>query len=1110
MVNLAAATDDLARDTGRAFGRIADDARRQLQRSWDQSADDMRRSFQTGAGQVWNGIGDDARQTFGRAWDQSADDLRQTLQRGALQASQSSASDMRRDFSRAFDQSADDLRSSLRRAANQAGGDMRDAMSDAGQGAGEAGGDAAASGLADALGGKAGVIGAALSTAFTAAGFSAGGLLAKGVMRGMEIEQEADLTQARLGVDDQTMRTIGAAAARAYADAFGESVGENLDTARMAIQAGLLDPNATAQDVQAVISQLSGLNDFMAGDMAETAKGAGNLFKNGLAGSAEEAFDILAAGYRAVGLQGDDLIDSVKEYSAGWKQTGLDGKTAMALIAQSIDLGSDSTDRAADALREFGRRMYEEADTIKETLTSLQLPADELYDKLKAGGPEAAAAFDQVFDAIRQIEDPMEKAAATQALLGDTAGDFIGAFSSWDPSAAVAKLGDVTGAAQGVVDTMGGNAATSIESAKRSIEVSTDQISTALAQAFGPELQKVATWVSEHQPEILGFLGELANGALVGGDAVLAMASAVLRGMSMMGEATSGMIKRVVEPLGMVAEVVGKITGSEDLENFGRSMQDLDDAFANFSTTATSMADGIDNTVRPGLDKMREGIATNIAEARQAAMVMRALGDEVEFVPSEKDILITSNTPEQRAALEGLGLRLEELDDRPGVFRVESNTAEGQRLIDSFVTQNTGKAIPTKVTADTTAAQAALDAFVTQNTNTRAVNVGVNQQLLGIPSNANGSITSYANGKLPDQALIMPTRGRGLVNWAEEEAGTWEAFIPGAASKRSRSIPIWFETGRRLGVLDSYANGGIAGDRAVSWAQGRDGLPYIYGSQDCSWYQSGIYNQLTGKSIRFTTDSDFSAFGFVRGSDPTGFTIGTDGGVGTGGHMVGKLFGTNVESDGTNGVQYGGTADGPETMPQQWYLPRDLWSPPATDDTSLESGGGTGGAPGGGAAGAPGGGTGGGTGAGGGGAAGGGGSTGGGTYNGVEVPAGVTPVWIVGSGASSTSTLQETAPTTPDTSATASSPSSTGGTSDVQTLEEAWNTGLGRFGDVGTAFFEGQVDDALGTIGLSRSGGAIPTLVQTLWDTMTAAMASELARRNTNQANAISQFGGSR
>ncbi len=1094
MVNLAAATDDLARDTGRAFGRIADDARRQLQRSWDQSADDMRRSFQTGAGQVWNGIGDDARQTFGRAWDQSADDLRQTLQRGALQASQSSASDMRRDFSRAFDQSADDLRSSLRRAANQAGGDMRDAMSDAGQGAGEAGGDAAASGLADALGGKAGVIGAALSTAFTAAGFSAGGLLAKGVMRGMEIEQEADLTQARLGVDDQTMRTIGAAASRAYADAFGESVGENLDTARMAIQAGLLDPNATAQDVQAVISQLSGLNDFMAGDMAETAKGAGNLFKNGLAGSAEEAFDILAAGYRAVGLQGDDLIDSVKEYSAGWKQTGLDGKTAMALIAQSIDLGSDSTDRAADALREFGRRMYEEADTIKETLTGLQLPADELYDKLKAGGPEAAAAFDQVFDAIRQIEDPMEKAAATQALLGDTAGDFIGAFSSWDPSAAVAKLGDVTGAAQGVVDTMGGNAATSIESAKRSIEVSTDQISTALAQAFGPELQKVATWVSEHQPEVLGFLGKLAEGALVGGDAMLAMASAVLRGMSMMGEATSGMIKHVVEPLGMVAEVVGKITGSEDLENFGRSMQDLDDAFSTFSTTATSMADGIDNTVRPGLDKMRAGITENIAEAQQAAMVTRALGDSVYALPNEHTITITENSPAVIAELNKLGIKVQEI---PGTkdFKLVADTATGQNAIDAFLNQNTGRKI-------TLQAEVALSARVENG------DLVVGPGSAWASKQADGGILSFADGKLPDQALIMPTRGRGLVNWAEEEAGTWEAFIPGAASKRSRSIPIWFETGRRLGVLDSYANGGIAGERAVSWAKGRDGLPYIYGSQDCSWYQSGIYNQLTGKSVRFTTDSDFSAFGFVRGSDPSGFTIGTDGGTGTGGHMVGKLLGTNVESDGTNGVQYGASADGPETMPQQWYLPRDLWSPPATDDTSLGSGG-TGTAPGGGAGSPAGGGTGGGTGAGGGGT-GTGGSTGGGTYNGQEIPAGVTPVWIVGSGANSTSTLQETTPTTPDTSTTASSPSSSGGTSDVQTLEEAWNTGLGRFSDVGTAMWEGQVDDALGTVGLSRSGGAIQTLVSTIYDKVTAAIQSELSKRNVSQASAISQFGGSR
>ena len=43
--------------------------------------------------------------------------------------------------------------------------------------------------------------------------------------------------------------------------------------------------------------------------------------------------------------------------------------------------------------------------------------------------------------------------------------------------------------------------------------------------------------------------------------------------------------------------------------------------------------------------------------------------------------------------------------------------------------------------------------------------------------------------------------------FAEPETGG-EAYIPLAASKRARSLSIWAETGRRLGVA-GFANGGL-------------------------------------------------------------------------------------------------------------------------------------------------------------------------------------------------------------------------------------------------------------------------------------------------------------
>lgn len=69
---------------------------------------------------------------------------------------------------------------------------------------------------------------------------------------------------------------------------------------------------------------------------------------------------------------------------------------------------------------------------------------------------------------------------------------------------------------------------------------------------------------------------------------------------------------------------------------------------------------------------------------------------------------------------------------------------------------------------------------------------------------------------LPNEAVIEPSHGAGLVQWAEDAAGPWEAFIPGAPAKRHTSLQIWKQVGQMLGGLDgnqlsqaAFAKGGV-------------------------------------------------------------------------------------------------------------------------------------------------------------------------------------------------------------------------------------------------------------------------------------------------------------
>lgn len=140
-------------------------------------------------------------------------------------------------------------------------------------------------------------------------------------------------------------------------------------------------------------------------------------------------------------------------------------------------------------------------------------------------------------------------------------------------------------------------------------------------------------------------------------------------------------------------------------------------------------------------------------------------------------------------------------------------------------------------------------------------------------------------------------------------------------------------------------------DSAESMASGLDGQPYELGgagegstnvltgkpaqSHDCSGIAGDMLNTLTGKptggeaatdstGTRFNTTSDFSAMGFEQGAKPGAFNIGVNPKPGAQGHMSVQMpSGTNVESSGRDGVEYGGGARAVSdpAFTQQWHLP---------------------------------------------------------------------------------------------------------------------------------------------------------------------------------------------
>lgn len=981
-------------------------------------------------------------------------------------------------------QAAQGFQDRFRQGTRDAGRDMNRDFGQQGHSAGQEGGRQAAQGmgerLADMLGGKAGIVGSTVAAAFSLAGLSAGGLFIKALQKGMENEQAIVLTQARLGADDATMQKIAFAAGQAFTSNFGESVSANMDTARRAIQSGLLDPNATAKETQEVIQGLSGISELMGEEIPATARAAGQAIKTGMAKNATEAFDLFATAERNGLNVSEDFLDTITEYGTQFRKIGLSGPEAIGLISQAVKNGARDTDKAADAIKEFSIRIVDGSDSSIKAFQDLGFNADDLTRKFAQGGSVAREATGDLLTKIAQLQDPVKKNQIALALFGTQFEDLGDALNKFDLNNAVAQLGQVDGAARSALDTMGSTAAGSIESAKRSISVATDAISNALAKAFGPELSKLATWVTTHQPEVIQFFATVASTAFKTADAFLAFSSTGLRAIADFVDGAGVALGAFLGPLGAAVNLFGKLTHNEDMQDIGSTLQDLRGKFAGAADGARALADGIDNTARPALAKMGDDVKVNIEQMQRASEVTRALGTDVNALPSGHDIIITENTPEVQQRLEALGLKITQLPD--GRFLVTANTQDAQQRLDAFVAVNTGKKLPLILDVDWSRVEAGIN-----NAQVRA-----SAQVYSPES----GYVHYAQGGIREPGISNGVPG-GIV-WAE--AGP-EAYIPLDPGKRQRSAALWLEVGNRLGMLRAMAEGGIAGKRAQGWAQAQDHKPYIYGPQDCSWYMSGIYNQLTGKDVRFTTASDFTQYGFKPGSDPGGFTIGTNGGIGVNGHMGGTLFGTNVENDGTNGVQYGGTADGAASFPKQFYLPRDLWSPPETDNPSSQSGGaglgagtgalgragaspGAGGAFGGSGAGA--------------GAAG----SGGASVNGQNIPAGVTPVWVVNFGTATEasgadqSQSQDTGQFAPTTSS--SSTASTNPAADLGSKALS----------IGTNFVQANIDGLLGDIGIRSSGGAIQAIAQQVFNAMSQALSQAIAdMQRSQQGSMIRQAG---
>lgn len=434
-----------------------------------------------------------------------------------------------------------------------------------------------------------------------------------------QIEVRGDRLTALTGLDPSASARLGQAAAEAYADNFGESLDANFDTARLAVQSGLLDPAATRKQAENVIASLSGVASFMSEDVSRVVRSTTQLLQTGLAKSADEAFDIIVSGEQAGLNISEDWLDTLDEYSTQFRKLGLDGPHAIGLISQGLKAGARDTDTVADALKEFSIRAIDGSKTTVDAYGRIGLSAKDMAVKIAAGGAGASEGLQQVLDGLRAIEDPVQREAVAVELFGTKAEDLGAALYALDFNTAADGLENFAGSAQLALDTMGDNAASSIESAKRNIEIAKDGILAALAQAFNPEIEGFATYVQENRAEIMQFLLDVANGAL---DFGIAFVNSIADGTEAVGDFASTVLPALLDGIGGVIKGIDKIVpgdqGTKDWDKFAASAKKSLESLDKDSETAadTMRTELIDNGLKPAQDRLNEFAMPLVQQAK--------------------------------------------------------------------------------------------------------------------------------------------------------------------------------------------------------------------------------------------------------------------------------------------------------------------------------------------------------------------------------------------------------------------------------------------------------------------------------------------------------------
>lgn len=262
------------------------------------------------------------------------------------------------------------------------------------------------------------------------------------VMQANDVQSAQKRIQASLGATGEVTKELSGISQSVFKKGWGEDLRDVGDSV-VKVKQYLGDLNNA--DLQSVTESGYLIRDLWGYDIQESARSASALMKN-FGTDGKQSMDMIVKAFQSGGDFSNELLDTINEYSPQFASMGFSAEKMFEIFVTGAQNGAWNLDKVGDAVKEFNIRAQDGSKTTAEGFESIGLNADDMAQKIAAGGETGEKAFQATVAALAAMDSDVERNAAGVNLFGtqweDLREDVILAMADSEGA-----LGDYEGAA---------------------------------------------------------------------------------------------------------------------------------------------------------------------------------------------------------------------------------------------------------------------------------------------------------------------------------------------------------------------------------------------------------------------------------------------------------------------------------------------------------------------------------------------------------------------------------------------------------------------------------------------------------------------------------------